>query len=286
MVPVWTNVTAAAQRGDVPGLEDWFWAQGAVSVTVEDGEDNPIYEPPPGEQPLWDAVLVTGLFEGELDEPGIKARLNKAGFELAGIAGLEDRQWEREWMNRFRPMQFGQRLWVCPSGYDLPAGAEAVIHLDPGLAFGTGTHETTRLCLEYLDTLDVRGWRVIDFGCGSGVLGIGAALLGANEVLAIDNDPQALTATQENAGRKGVVVTTGMPGVEIGSAELVFPNILAQPLIDLSAQLLAATRPGGTLILSGIMEAQRDWVVSAYTDRARLIDEVSLGGWMRLVWQP
>lgn len=282
----WTNVTAAARREDVADLEEWLWAQGAVSVTVEDGQDNPIYEPPPGEQPLWEEVLVTGLFEGVIDRSIIETLVSDAGFKLADVAALADRQWEREWLTRFKPMQFGERLWVCPGGFERPEAAEAVIQLDPGLAFGTGTHETTRLCLEYLDTLDVTGWRVLDFGCGSGVLGIGAALLGATEMIAVDNDPQALTATRDNAERNGVALTAHMPGVETGVADLVFANILAQPLVDLAPKLLAATAPGGILILSGIMDSQRDWVVATYEPHAELIDEASLNGWMRLVWRP
>lgn len=282
----WINVTAISKREDIEGLESWFWDHGAVSVTVEDGQDNPIYEPPPGETPLWDEVLVTGLFEEESIVDELQEDLLAAGYTLSDVAKLENKAWEREWLTRFKPMQFGKRLWVCPSGYDLPENAEAVIKLDPGLAFGTGTHETTRLCLEYVDGLDVSGWRVIDFGCGSGVLGIGASLLGAKEVLAIDNDPQALVATRDNAARNGVELVAEMPGGDLSSAELVFANILAQPLVDLADTLLAATAPGGTLILSGIMESQKEWVASAYKGKATLIDEKALGGWMRLVWRP
>lgn len=282
----WINVTAISKREDIEGLESWFWDHGAVSVTVEDGQDNPIYEPPPGETPLWDEVLVTGLFEEESIVDELQEDLLAAGYTLSDVAKLENKAWEREWLTRFKPMQFGKRLWVCPSGYDLPENAEAVIKLDPGLAFGTGTHETTRLCLEYVDGLDVSGWRVIDFGCGSGVLGIGASLLGAKEVLAIDNDPQALVATRDNAARNGVELVAEMPDGDLSSAELVFANILAQPLVDLADTLLAATAPGGTLILSGIMESQKEWVASAYKGKATLIDEKALGGWMRLVWRP
>ncbi|MBT4162570.1 MAG: 50S ribosomal protein L11 methyltransferase, partial [Gammaproteobacteria bacterium] len=208
----WVNVTATSERSGLEALETWFWDHGAVSVTVEDGEDKPIYEPPPGEQPVWEEVLVTGLFEEDAVIENLESALLEAGFKLSCIARLEDRAWEREWLHRFKPMQFGEGLWVCPSGFQVPAVARTVIRLDPGLAFGTGTHETTRLCLEYLDGLDVSGCSVIDYGCGSGVLGIGAALKGASTITAIDTDPQALTATRENARRNNVELRADLPG--------------------------------------------------------------------------
>ena len=176
--------------------------------------------------------------------------LKEEGFEVALVDKVKDRAWEREWMNRFEPMQFGNQLWVCPTGFDKPRGI--VIQMDPGLAFGTGTHETTRLCLEYLDGLDVTGWSVLDYGCGSGVLGIGAVLKGAESVVAIDNDPQSLTATQENAERNDVSLEVSMPGSPMKPADLVFANILAGPLVELASQLLNATKSGGLLVLSGI----------------------------------
>lgn len=281
----WFNLTAAAPRDELDRLESWFWDEGAVSVTVEDGEDNPIYEPPPGEHPVWQQVLVTGLFEGDSNAEVLQQHLTQSGFSLQRLEKVEDRPWEREWLSRFEPMQFGKRLWVCPTGFDAPASAEAVISLDPGLAFGTGTHETTRLCLEALDELDLAGWQVIDYGCGSGILGIGAALLGATNVIAVDNDPQALTATEENARRNSVTLTAELPGRQLPEADLVFANILAQPLVELADDLLRMTRRGGVLILSGIMASQREWVEQAYVASASLLDATELNGWVRLVWR-
>jgi ribosomal protein L11 methyltransferase len=281
----WFNLTASSSRSDLDQLESWFWERGAVSVTVEDGEDNPIYEPPPGEQPVWDEVLVTGLFESSAEIEALQTALRQAGFEYLTLDKVEDRPWEREWLSRFEPMQFGRRLWVCPTGYDIPAEAEVIIHLDPGLAFGTGTHETTRLCLEYLDGEDLTGATVIDYGCGSGILAIGAALLGARSVIGIDNDPQALTATAENAKRNEVKIVTSLPGkMKLPNAELVLANILAQPLVELADALLQIVPGDGRLVLSGIMSSQADWVIAAYEGNAELLDKTELNGWVRLVW--
>ena len=286
MTVQWVNMTAMTDRAGVEALEDWFWENGAVSVTVEDGLDQPIFEPPPGELPLWDRARVTGLFESGVDTRALTEALGRAGFELDSVAGIEDRPWEREWLSRFRPMQFGERLWICPTGYDIEdADDKVIVQLDPGLAFGTGTHETTRLCLEYLDACPPRDAEVIDYGCGSGILGIAAALLGAARVHGIDNDPQALTATRENARRNRVPIATDLPGVDPGPADLLIANILAQPLIDMAALLCGLTRPGGRLVLSGIMSAQADQVVEAYREKAELVDQTGLNGWVRLVWE-
>ena len=279
----WFNITAVSTRDRLVSLEDRLWNQGAVSVTVEDAADSAIYEPPLGEQPIWQQVVVTGLFGADARLEEISAALKEEGFEVALVDKVKDRAWEREWMNRFEPMQFGNQLWVCPTGFDKPRGI--VIQMDPGLAFGTGTHETTRLCLEYLDGLDVTGWSVLDYGCGSGVLGIGAVLKGAESVVAIDNDPQSLTATQENAERNDVSLEVSMPGSPLKPADLVFANILAGPLAELASQLLNATNAGGLLVLSGIMSSQKEWLVGVYEAEANLVDEAELNGWIRLVWQ-
>jgi len=281
----WINVTAAASRDDLDLLESWFWDAGAVSVTVEDAQDNPIYEPPPGAQPLWGEILVTGLFESDVQIDILTNKLNLKGFQLRGIATLEDRPWEREWLTRFKPMKFGERLWVCPTGYSLEGADKTIIQLDPGLAFGTGMHETTYLCLEFLDSIDVTGMEVVDYGCGSGILAIGAALLGAKRVTCIDNDPQALAATEENARRNDVTVVTGRPGMPLPQAELIMANILAQPLIELSSLLVEALKPEGLLVLSGIMSAQTEWVEAAYVNQAEKVECTERDGWVRMVWR-
>ncbi|MBD3646046.1 MAG: 50S ribosomal protein L11 methyltransferase, partial [Pseudomonadales bacterium] len=214
--------------------------QGAVSVTVTDAGDNPLFEPGPGEVPVWKKVTVTGLFEDDIDVEAIRNELSLEGFTVAWVEDLGDRIWEREWMDRFKPMQFGQNLWICPGGYEIEASDAVIIHLDPGLAFGTGTHPTTRLCLEWLDDGSVAGKQVVDYGCGSGVLAIAALLLGAERVVAIDNDPQAISATRENALRNGVEdrLETGLPeDLWPDDCDIVLANILADPLRQLSTRL-------------------------------------------------
>ena len=281
----WMNVSASSTKSRLDVLEAWFWDHGAVSVTVEDGLDKPIFEPPPGEHPLWDEVMVTGLFESDISVENLTMELARDNYKLEDVVRLDDRAWEREWLSRFKPMQFGRRLWVCPTGFALEPGGKVIIELDPGLAFGTGTHETTRLCLEYLDTIEVDGLDVLDYGCGSGILAIASALLGARKVTGIDNDPQALTATTENAKRNKVAVDTHLPGVALLPSDIVLANILAQPLVELAPMLVETMKPGGLLILSGIMSSQADWVLQAYVDLVELVDRTELNGWVRLVWK-
>ena len=281
----WMNVSASSTKGRLDVLEAWFWDHGAVSVTVEDGLDKPIFEPLPGEHPLWDEVMVTGLFESDISIENLTIELARDNYKLEDVARLDDRAWEREWLSRFKPMQFGRRLWVCPTGFSLEPGGKVIIELDPGLAFGTGTHETTRLCLEYLDAIEVGGLDVIDYGCGSGILAIASALLGAKNVTGIDNDPQALTATTENAKRNLVTVGTHLPGIAFEPSDIVLANILAQPLVELAPMLVETMKPDGLLILSGIMSSQADWVIQAYVELVELVDRTELSGWVRLVWK-
>ena len=232
----WLNVTAAGTRDTIEGLEQWFWDGGAVSVTVVNASvTTAIYEPRPGEQPLWNEVLVTGLFESDIETGNFATLLVESGYQLKSIDKLQDRPWEREWLNRFSPMKFGHRIWICPTGFELDEDDKVVVHLDPGLAFGTGTHETTRLMLEFIDSCDLPGKSVLDFGCGSGVLAIAAALVGASGVTGVDTDPQAITATRENARRNNVEIKSFAIGAEsILPADLVLANILAGPLVELA----------------------------------------------------
>ena len=147
----WKTLAVAGTTTSLALIEDLFWNTGAVSVTVIDAEDQPIYEPGPGEEPVWENVIVSGLFEDDLDIDEVRCRFVEAGHEVLFIEAVGDRVWEREWLTRFHPMQFGQRLWVCPSGREVNASDAVILQLDPGLAFGTGTHATTRLCLEWLE---------------------------------------------------------------------------------------------------------------------------------------
>lgn len=281
----WKKITIRASSGKLEVLENLLWGLGAVSVTVTDSEDEPIYEPAPGETPLWSNLDVCGLFEQVVDPEFVVHELEGSGFRVLSTENLHDRHWEREWLSRFHAMQFGRRLWVCPTGQVVPDANAVVISLDPGLAFGTGTHSTTRLCLEWLDANDLCGKRVIDYGSGSGILGIAALLLGAENVLAVDNDPQALRATRDNAERNKVDsrLVTSEPGeVDFAEADIVIANILAQPLVDLSDLLVSMLKKDGDLLLSGILESQQVLVESAYEQKVKFSNRSHHDGWLCL----
>ena len=249
--------------------EDALEELGAVSVTLEDAADDPVLEPAPGETPLWPTVRLQALFDGDASAGAIIGAIARR-FPAAAtprVATVEDKAWEREWLKDFRPMRFGCRLWVCPGGQ--PAGdAGAVrVELDPGLAFGTGTHPTTALCLEWLDGRDLNGRTLVDYGCGSGILAIAAVKLGASSVHAVDIDPQALIATRENAARNGVesaLTISGEPALPEASADVLVANILAGPLVELAPRFATAVRVGGEIALSGVLAEQVDTVTAAY----------------------
>ncbi len=255
---------------DPSAAEDACFARGALAVTLEDGGDDPVLEPAPGSTPLWQQVRLSALYEAGTDAITLAAALARDLGLPAGrlrCAELADRAWEREWLKDFRPMRFGRRLWICPGGQAAPDPDALVLELDPGLAFGTGTHPTTALCLEWLDGAEVAGRTVLDFGCGSGVLALGALRLGAVAAHAVDIDPQALLATRENARRNRLespltVELAGTPGD--GAWDIVLANILAGPLVDLAPRLAAATRPGGAIVLAGLLARQAADVAAAY----------------------
>ncbi len=270
----WQELHFTARKDQVEALEEWLFERGALSVTLEDQADQPLLEPGPGETPLWDAVRVVALFGGEQD---LSPTLNAVPVDLAtGVPSasepVADREWTRVWEDQFHPLQMGERLWICPSWTPPPDPDAVNIMLDPGLAFGTGTHSTTAMCLRALDAGIDPGMRVVDYGCGSGILGIAAARLGAIAVLAVDNDPQAITATRDNAVRNQVpdtclsTVLTGDVVIDAWaeSAEWVVANILAGPLVSLAPQLTALMAPGGRLLLAGLLADQANEVIEAY----------------------
>lgn len=245
---------------------------GALSITLMDAEDVPILEPAPGETPLWQNIHMMVLFDAETDTKQIlqdwqhhslSNQTDKEKFEL-----LEDKDWEREWMDRFQPMQFGERLWICPSWKPIPDPEAVNVILDPGLAFGTGTHPTTSLCLAWLEGLDLNGKTVIDYGCGSGILAIAALKLGAKKAYAVDIDSQAITATLDNAKRNGIqegLLEVGKPELIEGIAsEVVVANILAGPLKELAEQISAHCQSHGRLALSGLLDSQADGIQATY----------------------
>ena len=285
----WIQLTLPAGDADPQALADSFDGLGALSVSLQDAADQPLFEPPPGATPLWSQVQVTALFDAGTDIARIKKAITDrfgAGCAERLRAGvLDDRDWVRAWMDGYAPMRFGERLWIVPTGFEAPDPQGVNLLLDPGLAFGTGTHPTTALCLEWLDAHPPVGQLVIDYGCGSGILGIAALKLGAREVWAVDNDPQALVATQDNAQRNGVVagvkalLPEQLPDMQ---ADLLLANILANPLIELAPRFAALVAPGGGLVLSGILETQAERVAAAYARAFEVAPLVQREDWVRL----
>ena len=282
-----TSTLASGDNSDpLNVLETFFWDSGAVSVTVVDAEDKPIFEPGPGETPVWEQVTVTGLFDDNVNVAQIEAALADTDFQFLYAETLVDKIWEREWLNRFEPMRFGRRLWVCPSNHQVEEDNAVVMKLDPGLAFGTGTHATTHLCLSWLDEHIKPNQSVMDFGCGSGILGIAALLLGAGKVAAIDNDQQAVSATVENAKRNDVAskILPELPRSAYNDTyDVIIANILAQPLIDLSGTLTDLMNPDAHIVLSGVMVGQKSWVKAAYEALGLVFyAETEMDGWVCL----
>lgn len=286
------QVSIAAARDDVPLLEDAVLSLGALSVTLVDAADTPLYEPGVGETPLWQRVIVRALFSAERDAVQLIVDLGAASNKVepadCRVELLEDKDWLRSWMDAYEPLRIGQRLWVCPSWKPIPPQCTVPLRLDPGLAFGTGTHPTTALCLEWLDGRDCSGKTVLDYGCGSGILALAAALLGAEEVHAIDNDPQALSATRENAERNNIaaqinIIAAGDSSCLSLHTDIVLANILAAPLIELAPLLQLLLAPGGTLVLSGLLESQIEAVQRAYAATIVFDDPVVRHEWVRLV---
>ena len=264
----WQQFVMDLQAHDADQVEEILLRHGAQSVTLTDAGDKPVLEPAPGETPLWSDTAITGLFGDDTNFCALRDDLSAELGDLPAhrIEPLEDRAWEREWLKDFGPMQFGERLWICPGDSEAPEGAVA-IRLDPGLAFGTGTHPTTALCLEWLDGIETRGKRLLDYGCGSGVLAIAGLKLGCREAVGMDIDPQAVTASLENARNNGIGGEFKVYGRDAdieGSFELLVANILAGPLADLSESLVTRLSSGGEIALSGILSEQVDEVRGAY----------------------
>lgn len=267
----WLQAHLVTDKSKAPLVELLFEGLGALSVTLSDAGDEPLLEPPPGEMHLWQATRVTGLFPGDTDADTLRARINQhLNAEYSrhlNLEVLEDRAWERVWLERYKPMKFGKRLWVCPRGYESPDEQAVVVSLDPGLAFGTGTHPTTALCLEWLEQQVVPGSSLIDYGCGSGILAVAALKLGAAPVTGVDYDPQALTASRQNsennevAGSISLYLPEDCPAVP---QDFLIANILAGPLIDLAPRFAELVRQSGHIALSGILESQAEEVRNAY----------------------
>jgi len=285
----WNQLTLFATQILAEQLSDLMHELGAVAVTLKEGGKEQILEPLPGETPLWSDTQVVGLFELDQDIQQIlqdlKQMLGQIEFPDYSIEAIPDKDWERAWLNDFKPMRFGKKLWIVPSAFK-PVEDDAInIFLDPGLAFGTGTHATTALCLRWLDQHGARGNKVVDFGCGSGILAIAAAKLGAIEVAAVDIDPQAVEATNVNAKNNGVenVIHTSLSdGFEYKAADILLANILANPLMELAEVFNKMLKPNAKIVLSGILNEQSDNVLSKYQEWFDMDTPVVQDDWVLL----
>ena len=285
----WIQIRINANKENADQISDYLMDCGSASVTFIDAKDTPIYEPPIGEVILWADTTVIGLFDASEDMQAV-VRFLSSQPELSQqfvykIEQLEDKDWEREWMDNFHPIKFGERLWICPSWRDIPDPTAVNVLLDPGLAFGTGTHATTALCLEWLENQDLTGKTVVDFGCGSGILGIAAIKLGAKRVIGIDIDPQALAASIDNAERNNVAdqLEVYLPQDQPEfSADIMVANILAAPLRELHQVILGLLKPGGGLALSGILNEQGQSVVDVYQSFCHVDPIAEKGEWVRV----
>ncbi|HDZ8838702.1 50S ribosomal protein L11 methyltransferase [Aeromonas veronii] len=266
----WIQIRINATAKTADKVSNMLLGRGAQAVTFMDAKDVPVYEPMPGETPLWGETEVMGLFDAETDPAPTIAFFQQIFGEDVGykVEQLEDKDWVREWMDHFHPMQFGERLWICPSWRDVPNPDAVNVMLDPGLAFGTGTHPTTALCLQWLDGLDLTGKTVVDFGCGSGILGIAALKLGAARVIGIDIDPQAIQASRDNAARNGVAdqIELYLPADQPQDveADVVVANILAGPLRELAPLIAGHGKAGSLMALSGVLESQAPELETIY----------------------
>lgn len=287
---MWRQLSAATGEALADSLAERFFELGALSVSLQDEGDQPLFEPKPGEIPVWRDTRVIALFEEDIDlglvQSAILDSFGPEGLSDWREEDIQDQAWERAWLDHFHPMQFGERLWIVPTGFEPPRQEDAVcVNLDPGLAFGTGTHPTTALCLQWLDSQALPGKTVVDFGCGSGILAVAALRLGAKQAIATDIDPQALTATADNARKNGVedrlacCFPKQMPKVR---ADLLLANILANPLIELAGELAGYVCPGGAIALSGILREQANEVSQAYAPYFSMGEPVFLEDWARL----
>lgn len=270
--------------------EELLMACGASAVSLVDAGDDPVLEPAPGATPLWSRTVAVGLFESSTDADRVLDVLRTElpdGTEIeCSTELLEDQDWVRVWLKDCPPLKFGERLWVCPREKAVQEPGCVTLLLDPGLAFGTGTHPSTAMCLDWIARNRVEGARVLDFGCGSGILGIASLLLGASSCLGVDIDPQAIQATGDNARENGVAARMHLlphdAAFEPFQADIVLANILARPLIELAPLLARSVRDGGHLVLAGLLDRQADEVRAAYAPWFDFAPDLSREGWTRI----
>ena len=285
----WLQISITTDENTAPLIADFFSDLGALSVTYLDAEDVPIYEPALNETKIWQNTIVVALYEADSEAELIHAALfGKFTQSLLNnwqTEVLEDQDWERAWMEYYHPMKFADKLWVCPTGQENHEAGTVCLTLDPGLAFGTGTHPTTALCLEWLASHNLTDKVVIDYGCGSGILAVAAVLLGAKHAHAIDIDPQAITATLSNAEKNHVSEKISCYLPEQFNplvVDVVLANILAKPLIELAPAIMLLVKPQGQLVLSGILNEQADSVSVAYSTHIKMNPAVTQEDWCRL----
>ncbi|WP_446892680.1 50S ribosomal protein L11 methyltransferase [Acinetobacter sp. NS4_7] len=274
----WLQIHITVDQAQVDFTETLLSSLGAVSVTLDDAENQDLLEPLPGETPLWNKVIVTGIYaqdEGEEIDVAALETFIRAQMPDAPLRSefLEDQVWERSWMDYYEPIQIAEKFWIVPEWLEPPEADAVNIKLDPGLAFGTGNHASTFLCLQWLGKTDVKDKVVIDYGCGSGILGVAALLLGAKKVYATDIDPQAVLATKQNAELNGVLenLYVGLPeefNQTIGNekADVLVANILAGPLMMLAPEFATLIKSEGEFALAGVIEEQVAEVSSVYSE--------------------
>ncbi len=286
----WQQLRVRVEEALAPVVEEVLSDLGAVSVTLQDGEDQPVFQLDPGTTPIWHNTEVTALFDAGASMAAIADSLRaRTGLQFDHqiiLEQVEDQDWERVCMQDFKPMRFGRRVWICPS-WETPPEPDAVnILLDPGLAFGTGTHPTTALCLEWLDACPLQDKVLIDYGCGSGILAIAGVLLGARQAIAIDNDPQAILATKSNRDLNAIApsrLSVHLPGVkDHPQADVLVANILSGPLEELTPVITALVKPGGRLILSGVLSQQTESLMASYSPWFDMLPAVIRDEWVRV----
>lgn len=294
------ELTLRCTEATQPRYENALDDVGALAVTMLDADadtsnERAILEPGVGETPLWNELTLTALFPADTNALALLAALESfdPGLEWtqASFRAVQDEDWERAWLDQFQPMQFGQRTWIVPWNHELPEAAQAadaaIVRLDPGLAFGSGTHPTTALCLRWLDQLSAEGKlagnTVLDFGCGSGILALAALKLGAAAAVGVDNDPQALIATHDNGERNGVHIAAYLPEDEpVATYPIVVANILASALDALAELLAARVAMGGQIALSGILHGQEGELLERYAAWFEQLEATQDGDWMRI----
>ena len=286
---MWLKIALAATKGELEEVSAHLETAGAQAVTIEDAEDHPLFDHVDGSSPVWDNNIVSGLFDGSDGLDAVLSRLEDAFITrpLPALLSEEvaDQDWERSWLERYQPIHYGHNLWVCPTWREQTDDAATTVFLDPGLAFGSGTHETTGMCLAWLAEHPPTGNTLIDYGCGSGILAIAALKLGASHATGIDIDPQALQASHANAEQNGVAESLDLYLPEDQpkalKADLIFANILANTLVELKDHLLGMRNESGTLILSGILADQADSISAAYSAGNR-VTRYQDGDWVTM----